>query len=51
MKKKIKKFIEIFIKLDDKLYKLIIKKRYNEFYNKVNFYTKSIANYNNKSRY
>ena len=46
-----KKLIEAFIKLDDKLYKLIIKKRFDESRDKTNFYIKSIASYSDKDKY
>ena len=54
MKKKInnfKKLIEAFIKLDDKLYELIIKKRFDESRDKAKFYTKSIASYSDENKY
>ena len=50
-KNNVKKIIKILIKFDDKLYELIIKKRYNKFRDKINIYIKSIANYNDESKY
>ena len=46
-----KKLIEAFIKLDDKLYELIMKKRFNESRDRVNFYIKSITSYDDEGKY
>ena len=41
----IQKVIEIIIEIDDKLYKSVIKKRFDDSRNKVNIYTKNLKKY------
>ena len=43
--KSLSEFIKIVIDLDDKLYKRVMKKQYNQFKDKANFIYKSAAKY------